>query len=229
MTPRPFLIAALAFLAAPAAQAATVTVSTDLAAVSNYDTFLRPVSLPGFDAALGTLNAVTARLELTLVSVGSVFADVFGGDVQFAIVNTGGAANVQLDDGTLLMTSHDVADTLFLSPFGPNLALLTETEVAEARLLNLAAVTGRPVTGTFFGGLTTTVIGGADAMAGAAFLNELTGRFSLTYDYTPAGGPVTPPVAPVPLPAGLPLLLGAAVPLGLLHRRSRGGAARAGQ
>lgn len=229
MTPRPFLIAALALLAAPAAQAATVTVSADLAAVSNYDTFLRPVSLPGFDAALGTLKEVKARLEVTLVSVGAVFADPFGGDFQFGIVNTSGTANLQLGDGTLLVTSPSVSDTLFLSPFGPNPALLTWTGVTEANLANLAAVTGGPVTGTFFGGLTTTVVGGADAAAGAAFVNELTGRFSLTYDYTPVGGPVTPPVAPVPLPAGLPLLLGAAVPLGLLHRRSRGGAARAGQ
>lgn len=199
--------------AATLTQTATADLSGLLAGVYDYS-----LSVDGFDPARGTLDAVGVQLAFTGLASGTTW-DMAGMGV-FGQAMTTWMVGLSNPDGSDLFTrSYDAQTDVFAPPFGfMPYANAVDVPGDATPLLSLAPsgfVAAGPVTLAGQVGMFT-IEPGMNAGTDALHWAEVTA--TLRYDYTPAAQP-----APVPLPAGLPLVLTGLGALAVLRRRGARG------
>ncbi len=182
------------------------------------------LSVSQFDTSLGTLNFVTIALE-----------GILAGDSGAESLEAG-ASVVTLNLRTLVTASTTALGTVASAL--PE-SSITQGLAAFDSVLDFAGPSGFRVNGQSATNTTTSVLTGSDMAefigtdtvdltidslglsfgfgAGSVvqlFITDAAANLTVTYDYTEV-----PPIAPVPLPAGLPLLLVGLGALGLARKR----------
>ncbi|MCU0906662.1 MAG: VPLPA-CTERM sorting domain-containing protein [Rhodobacteraceae bacterium] len=240
---RAALAAALVVSGAGAAQAATLTV-TDTGTLGTG--FEVPLSVAAFDPSLGNLTVVAWSLvidwsaEVTFTN--PLNAEVrLNGAFSIDVFNTTDSAGLAgLVGFTPLSQDFLLFNGLAAVSLAPNAEISTSVPTRTYVLsgdTESAIGLGAGVVGDWTGTALTTVTSAANSGTGGIgglgnqvnlptrFTQDLTATLSVTYTNNPVtgggGGPDDPvdPVPVVPLPAGLPLLLGGLAALAVLRRR----------